>query len=452
MPAAAPVADERGAPVREFEHRESAHTAARRGPSLRVNVLWTFVGNVASSLSLWLLLVVLTKLASVETVGLFAVAQAIALPVNTLLGLRLQLVQVTDARDEYVFGDYLALKSILMVVSVVTAGLIGAAMYAGPTTVVVVFLATGYAVLELREMFLATMQKAERMDKVTQSNLLQSVLSLAGFAGLLALTHSLLWSITGLIGARLLVLGLHDVPVARGLRIAAGVAGGPGVGAGLRPVWDFARLRRLFWLAAPLGIVGWANTLFNSVPRLVLDKYCGTAEVGYFAAISSLILAGITVMGAVGQTISPRLSRYWVEDRDAYKRLLLKFLAVSVAVGVAGILVSVLFGRLVLRLCFDEAYAAHDGLLVNVMAAGAILYLFSCMNYALTTARQFAIQLPLYALCVVVVAAGAFWLVPRFGMHGAAWAMAGCFMTGFVGCAVVLLRELSRRNPTMAGR
>ena len=54
--------------------------------------------------------IVLAKLGSPEQVGQFALGLAIAAPVFMFATLRLRDVQATDAKQEYQFGDYFALR------------------------------------------------------------------------------------------------------------------------------------------------------------------------------------------------------------------------------------------------------------------------------------------------------------------------------------------------------
>jgi O-antigen/teichoic acid export membrane protein len=83
---------------------------------------------------------------------------------------------------------------------------------------------------------------------------------------------------------------------------------------------------------------------------------------------------------------------------------------------------------------------------VQLTIAGAALFLFSAMNVALTTARRFAIQVPVYAFSAVVCGASAFLLIPHYGMLGAAWSLLICFFTGFVGCLFFWIRAIGRNE------
>jgi O-antigen/teichoic acid export membrane protein len=189
--------------------------------------------------------------------------------------------------------------------------------------------------------------------------------------------------------------------------------------------------------------------LFMSIPRLTLDKVCGTETVGYYGAVSSLTMVGLMLVGAIGQTVSPRLARYYDESRRAFWALLLKTVLVSAALGGGAILVSAVWGRWVLSLLFTPAYGEHQVLFVELMVAAAVLYLFSCMNVGLTAARQFGVQLPIYALAALACGVSSYVLIPSMGTHGAAWAVLICYVVGFTGCLIALVLA-DRRTPVRA--
>ena len=93
--------------------------------SLRANFVWAFTGNAIGNFCAWLLLVILTKLGTVSIVGILAIAQAIAMPISLLFSLKLHVVQVTDAKNDYQFGHYLALRSLMAALAILVTIIIG---------------------------------------------------------------------------------------------------------------------------------------------------------------------------------------------------------------------------------------------------------------------------------------------------------------------------------------
>ncbi|MEO1184920.1 MAG: lipopolysaccharide biosynthesis protein, partial [Cyanobacteria bacterium J06636_27] len=78
--------------------------------SLRRNFSWTFIGNAVYAACQWGMLVVLAKLGSPEMVGQFTLGLAITAPVIMFTNLHLRSVQATDAKQQFLFNDYLGLR------------------------------------------------------------------------------------------------------------------------------------------------------------------------------------------------------------------------------------------------------------------------------------------------------------------------------------------------------
>src|SRR6516165_2263483 len=94
---------------------------------LRINLLWTLAGNVIYAASQWGMLILLAKLSGPETVGQFALGLAITAPVFMLTNLQLRAVQATDARRDFLAGDYLALRLITTAVACLAVGVLALA-------------------------------------------------------------------------------------------------------------------------------------------------------------------------------------------------------------------------------------------------------------------------------------------------------------------------------------
>ena len=99
---------------------------------------------------------------------------------------------------------------------------------------------------------------------------------------------------------------------------------------------------------------------------------------------------------------------------------------------------------LLVGLVFGEAYARHHDLLVLLMAVGVVLFAASFLGYGLTATRRFAVQLPLFAATTLVCAGACLWLVPAYGLAGAAYAWGGAMLVELVATWIIL--ELALRK------
>ena len=90
------------------------------------------------------------------------------------------------------------------------------------------------------------------------------------------------------------------------------------------------------------------------------------------------------------------------------------------------------------------------------MLVAWIGYLGQFMGYAMTSARLFVHQIPLFALGVLVIMAGSYWLVPRMGLEGAILAtLAGVLIqllasVGVLAHGLIKIPEIRREAATLA--
>jgi O-antigen/teichoic acid export membrane protein len=418
-----------------------------RGLSLRQNFVWTFAGNVVYAGCQWGMLVALAKLGSPEMVGQFALGLAIGAPVMMLANLQLRGIQATDARNQYQFGDYLALR---LATTALALGLIcliaWLAGFRWQTALVVVLVGIAKSVESISNVLYGLMQKYERLDRIAIAMTLRGVGSVVLMALVLWLTHSVAWAVVTLATWWGLVLGLYEWTAARWVVGAQG-----GSSTDLRPLWDAAQMKSLAWLSLPLGAAGMLVSLDTNIPRYFVEHFLGEAALGYFAALAYVLVAGFTVMNALGQSAAPRLARYFVTNRAAYLRLLGKMAVVGGALGVTGILVAAFWGRWVLTLIYRPDYAEYQRLFTWLMVATTLSYLWSVLSYGMTAARELRPQAWFQGTSLGINILVCLWLVPVVGMYGAAWALifSGVFR---VVASVVYMSRVVRSNTGRGGR
>ena len=211
---------------------------------------------------------VLAKLGSPEWVGQFALGLALTAPVIMLTNLQLRAIQATDARREYRFGHYLALRLATTALSLlVIAGI--ACGYRLETALVILAVGLAKAFESLSDVVYGLLQAHERMDRIAMSMMIKGPLSLVALGTMVYLTASIAWGALALAGVWGLLLIAYDIP--NGIRLLD-------QGDNFRPCWDLPALVRLAWLALPLGIVMMLISLNANIPRYFIEHYWGERD------------------------------------------------------------------------------------------------------------------------------------------------------------------------------
>jgi O-antigen/teichoic acid export membrane protein len=398
--------------------------------TLRHNFSWTFVGNVVYAASQWGMLVVLAKLGSPEMVGQFTLGLAVTAPVVMFTNLQLRQVQVTDAKQQYSFSDYLGLRLIMTGLALVAVAVINLVSgYRWETSLVILLVALAKAFESISDVFYGLIQQHERMDRIAVSLMIKGPLSLLLLGIGVYISSSVVWGVVGLAVAWAVVLVSYDLR-SSALMLKAAPYGLQSEEprerelATLQPRWHLRTLGKLVGLTLPLGFVMMLISLNANIPRYFIERYLGERELGIFAAIAYLMVAGNMVVLALGESASPRLAKYHAAgDSIAFRTLLLKLGGVGALIGGAGVTAAMVAGKEILTVLYQSEYARHTNLFVWLMVVAGIGYVASFLGYGMTAARHFRIQVPLFALVTTISAIACLWLLPTLRLQGAAIAL-----------------------------
>jgi FkbM family methyltransferase len=431
------------------EASQLAAAPQREAASLGKNFTWTLVGNAVYSGGQWATLVLLAKLTRPELVGQYALGLAIVLPVLMFTGLQLRSVVTTDVREQIHFRDYLGFRLVstglaLMIIFAIVL----ASGYRWQLRAVILMVGLAQAIEVISDIYFARLQLKDRLDRVSKSMITRTVLSALGLTVGVYFGHSLLWGIAGVVLARAMVLAGYDIR--RHTHDLSPQSNGFSRDDLLKPRWDLRVQRELLWLGLPLGIITVLLSLSSSIPRYFIEHALGERALGIFSATVFMYAAGFMAIVSLGQSAFTRMATaYTAGNLTEFRSVLVKLLAIGATLGVCGIIVARLAGREILTILFRPEYAEHTDLLVTIMIAAAIQYLAALMGSAATAARFFKPQIPLLAGVVVTAGVVSYWLIPRYGLLGAGFAIVVTSAVLLLGETILLwwvLRELRRKG------
>jgi O-antigen/teichoic acid export membrane protein len=281
-------------------------------------------------------------------------------------------------------------------------------------------------------------QNHERLDEVSRAMIGRGLASLFAVTAALAVTKSLAWAVVALLVVWWSWLLSYEGAVARGI-----VGGGAG---GHSPRWERQSLCALARLAFPLGLVMLLISLNASIPRLLLARSHGEAALGYLAALAYLVIAGTTVMNALGQSAAPRLARLYVGDRAGFSRLLSRMIWLAMLTGACGALLAILGGRWLLALLYRPEYALYAGVLSVLAVAGSLDLLSGTLGFAFTATRRFGEYVIPFAGNTLAGAVVGFLLIPAMGLEGAAFTVLAISSGQLLAVSLLLRNALGRER------
>ncbi len=411
-----------------------------------------FFGNVVYSICQWGLISLFAKETTPESVGEYALAVAITAPLLYIGNFNIGVMFVTDVDEKFSFSQYRTARFLLTSVSVVMAAVICALSRFGAQMFAIVMLTSLTQATEcLSELYRMAMLREEQMVQIAFSLVARGLLSIGAAGVILFERKNLLWALTGIAASRVLVLLAYDIPVAHMLlgrrypRAAeaevrqARTAAVPGA---------IATLTGITAMALPLTIVTVLTSLMLNTPRYFIEHYLGPRELGFFAAMWSLLTAGNMIAISMGQAIFPRLAKLYAEgELNAVRAVISSATKSAVGLGACGVACAILVGRQVLTLAYGAEYAQNRWMFVAIMATGTLTYVITLLGNAATSARAFRQQALLMGLVTLTTLAASAVLTARFGTWGAIGAINVGLITHLTGLSTIVAGTLRQTQP-----
>ncbi|HTQ55158.1 MAG TPA: hypothetical protein VMI94_11905 [Bryobacteraceae bacterium] len=410
-------------------------------------------GNTLYYACQWSIVVALAKLGTPDQLGEYALGMAVAAPILLFANLQLRAVIASDVQDQFTLGQYAAFRTVSLGLALCVVAAVSISAGSGWRRGCVV-LAVGFAqaVDYVAETCYGWMQKHNRLDRVARSLLMKGPLALGTLCVVMYVTHDVLWAVLGLAAGRLAILFAWDARLG-----FAGESRHP-----FRFDWRLLRppghrlLVSLLRLALPLGFISMLGSLSANIPRYFVQAHLGSAELGIFSAMASLLSAGTLVVSACGQSIFLPVAQACARaDRAAFRTFLAVAAAVGAALGSAGVAAAVFFGRPILAHLFRPEYALRQEVFVRLMMAGAVTFAASGAGYVVTAARSLTPQVPMLAAAAAAGLAVSAWSIPKAGLDGAANAVLASALVQFAGTAVIgwrVDRRLRVSRPVAAAK
>ena len=374
---------------------------------------WTVLSGTTYSASTFLMFWLLSRISGPYEAGVFTIVMAAGQQLLTIGYFNVRTYQVSDVTERFSFSQYFSFRLTtcgVMLLGGVLWGFYGG--YRGEKLAAFFWILVLKAAEAVADVMEGLYQQKERYDVTGKCIFYETVLFLAAFAAHLLLFGDLVSALAFLslvyIGS-LLVIDRNLI----------------GVFAKLRPVWDWAALKQLFWDCLPLFVNSFLTVYLNSAAKYAMDASQGEEMLSYF----NMIYMPAFVMNLLaGFLFKPLLTRLSVMYHQGEKAALLKLLgrqaALLLGFAILGLAGAWLLGIPVLSWFYHTDLSAYRGELCVVVAGGVFSAVYLMFQFVIVVMRH---QYACLAGCVVTSAVAAV-AVPRltriYGMTGAAWAYA----------------------------
>jgi len=396
---------------------------------IRKPAVVALTGNATYALAQLGVLVVLAQFTSGADVGRYALALAIAAPVQIGVGMRLRTVRVIQDPTAISLRDYLSLAVMAGVFAVLVSSVIGLAAGGDDrTTATIVLIAVSKATESLIDVSYGELQRRGRFAAITASQILRGGLTLAAATVGALIDRSVVGAAVAINVVWFVQFILLDA------RRTFGRRNDPGDRARPQAVLALARL------AWPLGLAAALTSLSAVSPRYVISAQLTAEDLGIFAVLSYPTTAMVLFANSLGQASLLSMSvAFRVGNRKRFNAVVVRMTALIAGVGVLACLVILAVGNHLLVFAFGPLYGGQVGVAAVLMLTATVGGLAAISYYALTSTGSFVFQ-PVVTAAVVVIGIPLVWIgTARSGLIGTAWVM--LFVLGLQGvlmtCAAI---------------
>jgi O-antigen/teichoic acid export membrane protein len=405
--------------------RTDAQIASRpRALSIGSSFAWMSAANIVYASSLWIVIILLTRVGSPELAGIFAFGLATTAPIMQVASLQLRILQSTEKMSGFTFREFLSIRgSATTIALLVILLIVSFSDFDGIKPQVVLLVGLCKAIEQLSDLVYGHFQQEERLDKVATSLVLRGVLSAVSVGVVIWQTGSLLLAITALGGTWLGVLLLLDTPrLIIALRQKPESAEFASQTKGeRRPRGRLRSVRTITKKGLLLGLVVGFSSLLTNIPTYLVEHSQGDHLLGIFAGIAALVRVGFFIESALGHSAIPRLTRLFdTKDHRGFLHLLRKLLCFAASLGLAQVVVAVIAGRWVLEFVYGPPFGEYSSVLIIMMIASAVGYVVGFLKASCNAAKAYAQQIPLYAIAAAASILIGIPLVKAYALQGAA--------------------------------
>lgn len=421
--------------ILSFQRGALDHTT---GLTLRANAAWFLEGTAFYAASQWLLVIVFARLDGPGAVGIFTMATAIAGPIIALSQLSLRQVMVIDVAGRFTFSTHLYLRLILTSVAILFIfGTIFALGYRTSDALALAMFGMGRACESVSDIYYGKLQSQSRLDRVAQFLMLRAILTLA-------LTSFVFWQTRSLVWAGLAFFAASFVSQ---FVVQSAGSGEPADHRRAGGGWRSLEIVSLARHAAPLAICNFLVTMNAYAPRFVLERIGGTSMVGQYAAVEYFLSIGLLFVAALGQASLPKLARaFHASDRREFFKITFWITCGSLAVGIGGVVLTMIFGSTVLNVFYGPAFRSVAPAFTPIVLGGAVGYAASILGYVVAATGQFSGLTWRYAIVLVTTSVVGLSAGSIFGVAGM-----GAALAAGGGVNIILALDILRKFSPVKG-
>lgn len=345
----------------------------------RRGVVSTFVilcSSVLAAVFNWIQLSLITKVLSLQVVGVYTLSLAISNPVFQFFSLQLSPLYVTNRDHSYSFSDFFALRLITSVASMFFCFVLVAIVFKSDLGSIGISLLVffNYAIDSVIDIFKADFQRNNRFNYLATCSIIQSAAGLIFFCVSLLCINNLALALALGCAGKVISFSVYYKNKSS-LRVSD-----------ITKPFSCKFTYRLVQKAFPLGISLLVGSLNVNISKYIVNYKFGIQDQAAYSSLSYVVVLGTLIVAPIGQVLMPKLSQLFAQgDYKSIKFYHKGFVVIIIIWGGLLTIGSYLLGYKALRILFSPEIAEYYWLLPYIIGFSVPLFVASANGYVLTS-------------------------------------------------------------------
>lgn len=397
------------------------------------NVSWIFTGNVVSALVKWLILILIARIFTPKELGIYSLAFAITSPIALFMNMKLRALAVTDPNLN--FKSYIISRNLLTLFSIIL--LIGISIVIYPDYTLIIVLVGLSKIMDLHsEIYYSLPQINNDFNYIGKLMIYKHLFILTSFIIAIALTKNLMLS---LLIQFISQFTFFHIIEKKGINKKYSSDDNS---------YTKEDVKRIIKYGLPLGLSLMLISLTSNFPKYLLEYFISTEMVGFYSAITYIVIMGNLVMNSISQNFLPKLTELFNESEfNIFKKYVFLYLTCfSILLGVIIILFSILLGDIFLEIVYGPSFTKYSNILIIMSIAVTLNFISWNFDTAIMSMRYISIQPKISIIVLIVSILSGYILIPLYEINGAAYAMIVTFMSQLLIRLYFVIKKLNTQE------
>lgn len=367
------------------------------------------IGTVIASVLSAILLLIVVRINGTEVAGIFSIAYATAIILNAIGDFGLRILEVTDIKRKYSFGEYLAAR-IVVVAFMIILGCIFSVFsnYKMDKILVLMFFILFKVVDNLSESYQAEFQLADKLDLAGKTLIIRNICSIIVFLMTDIITKNIISATFSLFVTNLIVLIFTDMKWVKNINKD-------------KICFNKEKIVKIIKECLPVCISTLLGLYLTNSVKYAIDAIGNNEMQTYFNVIYlptfTINLISICIMKPLLNTLA---EKYESKDNKGLLKTIGKVIAFIIFVTIMIIAVCVTIGLPILMWMYGLDLEQYRTELIILVISGGLYAIATLLFYTLSTMRKQKYTTYVYAVVSIFAYFITKYLVIKFQMLGAA--------------------------------